>query len=140
MQQIKSWKVDSIRKTQSIAKELSTLFKMGDIILMQGTLGTGKTFLVQEICKQWAVKEDVTSPTFTLIQHYKGIYQINHLDLYRIENMDELDQLGWDEMIYSDAVTFIEWPELLEKYIDFYYKISIDMDNDKRVFELWKCA
>jgi tRNA threonylcarbamoyladenosine biosynthesis protein TsaE len=136
MKLLKSWISKSLSESQNIATELSTILKAGDIVLLEGTLGSGKTFLVQEICKNWYVDEDVTSPTFTLIQNYSGDVTVNHLDLYRIENIEELDNLGWEDMVYSDAVTFIEWPQKVEPVIQSYYKIVIDLQQNQREITL----
>ena len=138
MQHIKTWISESPEDTQNIAVELSEIFKSGDTILLQGTLGAGKTFLVQEICRKWHVVENVTSPTFTLIQNYSGDYTVNHIDLYRIEKVEELDQLGWEDMVYSGAVTFIEWPEKVENILEKFYKILIGQQGNKRYFKLFK--
>lgn len=138
MNLLKSWTVNTKEETQSIAAELAERFSAGDVILMQGNLGSGKTFLVQQICKLWQVRDEVTSPTFTLIQNYSGKYIVNHIDLYRIERIEELDQLGWEEMIYSDAVTFIEWPEKVETILRSFYKINIELNNNTRIFKLFK--
>jgi len=136
MKTIKSWKSNSIPESQLIAEELSQTLKPGDVILLEGTLGSGKTFLVQEICNMWHIEEDVTSPTFTLIQNYSGDVVVNHLDLYRIENVEELDQLGWEDMVYSDAVTFIEWPQMVEPVLQSYYKIKIELHESQREITL----
>jgi tRNA threonylcarbamoyladenosine biosynthesis protein TsaE len=138
MQLLKSWTASSIDDSRQIASELSHKFTSGDVVLLQGTLGAGKTFLVQQICKQWHVNDDVTSPTFTLIQNYNGDLLVNHIDLYRIEDIDELDQIGWEDMVYSDAVTFIEWPEKVETILNSFYKISIEQEVNTRYFKLFK--
>ena len=138
MVKLKSWQSVSLSESNNIARELSEVFKKGSVVLFDGTLGSGKTFLVQKICANWNVIEDVTSPTFTIIQNYSGDYQVNHMDLYRIEKQIELDQLGWEDMIYSDAVTFIEWPEKIENYLSHYYKISIKVKDKVRQIELLK--
>ena len=138
MNKIKSWRSSSIQDSQEIAKELSTIFKKGNIVFLDGTLGSGKTFLVQNICAKWNVQDDVTSPTFTIIQNYSGDYMVNHIDLYRIEEQNELDHLGWEDMLYSDAVTFVEWPQKIENYVDSFYKISISINDKVRNIELFK--
>ncbi len=134
----KTWISNSISDSQKIAQELSTLLMPGDVVLLEGTLGSGKTFLVQEICKNWHIEDDVTSPTFTLIQNYSGNIAVNHMDLYRIEAIEELDQLGWEDMVYSDAVTFIEWPQMVEPILNSYYKINIDLKDGRREITLNK--
>ena len=138
MKTIKAWHSTSVQDSRQIAKELSKIFKKGSIVFLEGDLGSGKTFLVQNICKYWNVKDDVTSPTFTIIQNYSGDYSINHIDLYRIEKQNELDQLGWEDMLYSDAVTFVEWPKMIEEYVDNYYKISIIFKKKVRQIELFE--
>lgn len=136
MELLKSWISNSISDSQKIAAELSEIFKRGDVVLLEGTLGSGKTFLVQEICKSWHIEEDVTSPTFTLIQNYSGDIAVNHLDLYRIENIEELDNLGWEDMVYSNAVTFIEWPQKVEPALQSFYKIKLEMHENHREISL----
>lgn len=138
MHALKSWTSESVDDTILIADELSQQFIPGDIILLVGTLGAGKTFLVQQICKRWHINDDVTSPTFTLIQNYTGDIAVNHMDFYRIENIEELDQLGWEDLVYSDAVTFIEWPEKVEAILSSFYKITIEQKENRRYFRLFK--
>ena len=138
MNKIKSWTSTSLKESQNVAKELSSLFTKGDIVFLEGTLGSGKTYLVQYICSNWNVQEDVTSPTFTIIQNYSGDFSVNHIDLYRIEEQNELDQLGWEDMLYSDAVSFVEWPQKIENLTTHYYKIAISMDGKTRQIELFK--
>lgn len=138
MNKIKSWKSASIKKSQSIAEELSKLFGKGDIVLLEGNLGSGKTFFVQQICSHWNIQDDVTSPTFTIIQNYSGDFNVNHIDLYRIENNSELDQLGWEDMLYSNAITFVEWPQKIEEFIRNFYKLNISVNNDTRIIKLFK--
>ena len=104
--------------TQEIAKVFARQFKAGDTILLQGNLGSGKTFLVQQICNIWQTEDEPSSPTFAIIHQYQGPQPVNHLDLYRIENENELDQLGWEELLDSGAITFIEWPQMIEQLID----------------------
>lgn len=138
MKLIKTWISTNVSHTKKVAKELSKIFKKGDIILLHGTLGSGKTYLVQHICKNWQIYEEVTSPTFTIVQNYGGLYSVNHMDLYRIENMAELDNIGWEDMLYSDAVSFIEWPEKIQDFVEGFYKIGITLDGDKREIKLYK--
>jgi tRNA threonylcarbamoyl adenosine modification protein YjeE len=127
---------DSEADTQTIAKQLSELLLPGDVVLLEGGLGSGKTYLVKQLCFFMGVREDVTSPTFTLIQQYSGKSFINHMDFYRIDNPAELDQLGWEDLINDTSITFIEWPEYIEKYLKQYYKITIKFNGERRIFEL----
>jgi tRNA threonylcarbamoyl adenosine modification protein YjeE len=126
--------------TEKIAEELAAIFKAGDIILLEGNLGTGKTFLVQKICRFWNVEEEVTSPTFAIMQHYQGDVAVNHFDFYRLKNALELENLGWEEIAYGGGVTFIEWPQLVKDKIERYYLIKIEFSGSERQFELFKAG
>ena len=128
----------SEKETEEFGEYLSTLFKTGDIVLLEGNLGTGKTFLVQSICRIWNIKEDITSPTFAIMQHYKGDISVNHFDFYRLKNGLELENLGWEEIVYADGITFIEWPQLIKDKIQSYYLIKIEFLGQTRQFELFK--
>ena len=88
----------------------------GSVIALTGELGSGKTCLVQGIARGLGVPEYlyVTSPTYVLVNEYPGSLRLFHLDLYRIDNIDQLDDIGVDEMLGSDNVTVIEWAEKME--------------------------
>jgi tRNA threonylcarbamoyladenosine biosynthesis protein TsaE len=82
------------------------------IVAISGDLGTGKTTLVQAICRGAGVTEPVTSPTFALVHRYQGArYVIHHIDLYRLETPEELTNLGWDDIAASHSIVLVEWPE-----------------------------
>jgi tRNA threonylcarbamoyladenosine biosynthesis protein TsaE len=82
------------------------------VIAISGELGAGKTTLVRAICHGYGVRDDVTSPTYTLVHEYKsGRSKVYHLDLYRLRNAGELTALGWDEIMNEDALVIVEWPE-----------------------------
>ena len=82
------------------------------VVTITGELGAGKTTLVQAICAGYGVEADVTSPTFALVHEYSAPRSVvHHLDLYRLDRPDQLDALGWDEIVYGPGVVFIEWPE-----------------------------
>jgi len=138
MKKIRTFTSCAPDETEKIAGELAGLFKAGDVILLYGDLGSGKTFLVKAICKQWQIQDEPTSPTFTIINHYRGGLPVNHFDFYRLNNPAELDQLGWEEWINDASVTFIEWPQLIENQLDYYYKLTIELKNDCRHFTLLK--
>ena len=82
------------------------------VVTISGELGAGKTTLVQAICRGYGVTDDVTSPTFALVHNYTSPKSpVYHVDLYRLERVDELTQLGWDELLAEAALILIEWPE-----------------------------
>jgi tRNA threonylcarbamoyladenosine biosynthesis protein TsaE len=82
------------------------------VVTISGELGSGKTTLVQAICAGYGVTGEVTSPTFALVHEYDAPRSpVHHLDLYRLERPDQLDEIGWDELVSARAVVLVEWPE-----------------------------
>ncbi len=137
MKEIKTWLSETEEDTIAIAQELTQRFKPNDVVLLEGNLGSGKTFLVKALCRIWQTTDEAVSPTFAILHQYRGPQPVNHFDLYRIEQAEELDNLGWEEFLEMDAVTFIEWPQILEPRLDSYYKIEIRIKNGKRRFTLF---
>ncbi|MBD3223668.1 MAG: tRNA (adenosine(37)-N6)-threonylcarbamoyltransferase complex ATPase subunit type 1 TsaE [Caldithrix sp.] len=136
MEIIKRFKSYSIEDSKHIARFLADLLKPNDVVLMQGDLGSGKTFLVKEICRLWKTTQEAASPSFALIYQYDGPLPVNHFDFYRIEDVAELDHLGWEEYLEAGAVTFIEWPQIIENRLQKYYKLDIQFENDHRALTL----
>ena len=103
-----------------------------DIILIIGEVGTGKTTLIKEYCKLIGVEEIVNSPTYTLINEYQNKSgKIVHMDLYRVEDIKEINELGLFEYLDKNIV-IIEWPEIILKMIDIKYSlINITFINEK---------
>lgn len=102
-----------------IAKELCTFISETKIFTFSGSLGAGKTTLVQTILKELGIKEPVTSPTYTYVNVYRhnGI-TFYHFDLYRLDSLDDFIQAGFDEYLYQpNSHCFIEWPEIIEDLI-----------------------
>ena len=105
----------SVTETQKLGQTLGAILKQAVIIALNGELGCGKTAFVQGLAKGLAVSEKyyITSPTFTLINEYPGRRRLFHVDLYRIEHISELEDIGLDEVLYQDAVIAIEWADRL---------------------------
>ena len=103
-----------------------------DIILIIGEVGTGKTTLIKEYCKLIGVEEIVNSPTYTLINEYQNKSgKIVHMDLYRVEDINEINELGLFEY-FDKNIVIIEWPEIILKMIDIKYSlINITFINEK---------
>ena len=103
-----------------------------DIILITGEVGTGKTTLIKEYCKLIGVEEIVNSPTYTLINEYQNKRgKIVHMDLYRVKDINEINELGFFEYLENNIV-IIEWPEIILKMIDIKYSmINITFINEK---------
>ena len=102
-------------ETLQLGKSLGSKLIAGDLVLLFGDLGAGKTCLTQGICLGAGLDKStyIRSPTFTLINEYQGVVPIFHIDLYRLETEEEIMNLGLEEIIYSKAITIIEWPEKL---------------------------
>ena len=101
-----------------LGRSLGSSLIPGDIILLFGDLGAGKTRLTQGICNGLGLDEEsyIRSPTFTLINEYPGKLPIYHIDLYRIENQEEIYSLGLEEILFDQGVTIIEWAEKLYEH------------------------
>ena len=104
-------------------------------IILRGELGSGKTTLVKSVLKKMGVNESVTSPTFSIVNEYNFAGNIvYHFDLYRIENIEELNVIGFEDYIYSQNTCFIEWPEIVMENLNFkYLDLEIRyLSDDKR--------
>lgn len=100
-----------------LAKKIALQLIPGDVILLRGQLGAGKTFFTTELCKSLGVKTIVNSPSYVLLNEYAGKYKILHYDLYRLSMSEEAFELGILDNI-DENITIIEWPEIIESYID----------------------
>jgi tRNA threonylcarbamoyladenosine biosynthesis protein TsaE len=88
------------------------------VIALTGDLGAGKTTLTQAICRGYGVTDDVTSPTFAIVHVYESPKSVvHHVDLYRLDGPRDLQNIGWDDMLRSDAVLIVEWPERAQSAI-----------------------
>ena len=105
----------SPKETLQLGKSLGSSLIPGDIILLNGDLGAGKTHLTKGICNGVGLDEDsyIRSPTFTLINEYHGKLPIYHIDLYRIDSLEEIYSLGLEEILFNQGITIIEWAEKL---------------------------
>jgi len=123
--------------TFNYAKKLSKKIKSGDIFLIEGDLGAGKSVFVRGMAKGLGIKVPMPSPTFTILNEYKGKYQIYHFDFYRINDPLELYEIGFEDYIYSGGVTFIEWPsKALELLPESSIKVNISIENEIRKIEI----
>jgi len=99
--------------TRALAAELAPFARAGDLILLEGGLGTGKTAFVQGFAKGLGVTERVVSPTFVLVRSYTGRMPMVHLDVYRLDKLQELIDLGIAELLDEEGVTLIEWGDVV---------------------------
>lgn len=101
----------SPEQTQLLGQRLGGLAEPGDVILLTGDLGAGKTTLTQGIAWGLGVEEYAASPSFVLVREHHGRLPLYHVDLYRLENLAEIDDLGLDEYLYGRGVSVVEWAE-----------------------------
>ena len=126
-----SLKIFSEAETKNIALEFSKDLKKGDLVVLNGDLGTGKTFFVKAIGKIFGIN-NVSSPTFALVNEYSGKFRIYHLDFYRIEKSEEIYDIGFNDYINdNEAIMFIEWGELFSEILPHKrFEIKIILNED----------
>ena len=115
-------KTKSVEETKRFGKSLSKQLEPGSVVALIGSLGSGKTVLIQGICSGLGVDKPVTSPTFVIINEYPGRLHelpiwIYHFDLYRLENVEEFIKLGYEEYFYGRGITLIEWAEKVKDFL-----------------------
>lgn len=115
--------------TRALGRALGKLVRPGDIIILSGELGAGKTTLVQGLAQGLGVKGAVTSPSFTLIQEYQGCYPLYHIDLYRLEDPEEIWDLGLEEYLFGAGITVVEWGERLAPFVPERLEIFLERDS-----------
>jgi tRNA threonylcarbamoyladenosine biosynthesis protein TsaE len=104
--------------TEVIGARLAADLEPGDVVLVSGGLGSGKTTLIRGACRALGVEDPVTSPTFTIGQRYRGRLPISHLDLFRLRTLEGEDPGLIDDYLTADSVAFVEWPAVAEPGID----------------------
>lgn len=119
-------------ETANIAKAFAKTLNGGDVITLNGDLGVGKTAFVQGLIKALGVDDAISSPTFTIVNCYEGEKPIYHFDVYRIEDCDEMFEIGFEEYVYSDGITIIEWAQNIKEILPKNrYEITISKDYEK---------
>lgn len=123
-------------KTFSFGRQLGQLLKEGSILCLIGDLGAGKTLLVQGIAQGLGLNEEITSPTFTVMNVYEGTIPVYHFDLYRLESPEQLLDIGFDEYTNAGGIAIIEWPDKFPDYMpDGYLRLELIKtgDNDRLI-------
>ncbi len=104
-------------ETISLGERLGNLLKEGDLVALNGELGSGKTCLIKGIAKGLKSSDTVLSPSFSIINEYRGAKPIYHFDLYRLNKAEELEGLGYEEYFYGDGITLIEWANKIKCFL-----------------------
>jgi tRNA threonylcarbamoyladenosine biosynthesis protein TsaE len=106
----------SKEKSKEFSRAVSEKLRIGDVLALYGELGAGKTFFTQNLCSFLNVKDYVNSPSYVLMNEYFGDFCIYHFDLYRLNEFEEVLELGLEEIIHQ-GITIIEWPEIAEEFL-----------------------
>lgn len=118
-------------ETINLACKIGSKLKNGDLIVLSGNLGSGKTRFTQGILKNFGLENDISSPTFTIVnEHHSGSTNIYHFDVYRLQDVDEFYSIGGEEYLHN-GICIIEWGEIIEEVLpDDYIKVVFERDPD----------
>lgn len=123
----------SSQMTFEFAKKIGEKLKSGDVLCLDGDLGVGKTVFTKGVAAGLGIKDDVSSPTFTLIQeYYGGRLPLYHFDVYRIDGPWDMDDLGYEEYFYGEGVCLVEWGSMIKELFPentIYVRIEKDLEK-----------
>ena len=123
---------NSYEETQKIAADFAKTLKEGDVLCMYGDLGVGKTAFVQGLAKGLEINEPITSPTFTIVNEYSGTFPLYHFDVYRIADVEEMYELGYEGYFFGEGVCLIEWASRIEEILPGgCHTVTIEKDLEK---------
>lgn len=134
------YKSYSPQETEKIASSLAKKLSKGDVICLNGELGVGKTAFTKGLCSALGVTEHVTSPTYTIINHYEAPVPVFHIDAYRIDDSDEMYEIGFEDCL-TDGICVIEWSVMIEELlpqrrIEIEIRRNINVHEDYREIEI----
>ena len=132
---------ESADETRRLGERIASVLERGDIVLLTGDLGAGKTTLVQGVARGLEIHEQVTSPTFVIVHEYHGLMPVYHVDAYRLEKPSELSELGYEEFWNLPGVVMIEWGEKVMSFFEpdfLQVNMLLSSSDDRRQVEL--CA
>ena len=123
----------SAEETAALGEKIGQEAKPGEVYTLIGDLGVGKTVLTQGIARGLGITEPICSPTFTIVQVYEeGRLPFYHFDVYRIGDIEEMEEIGYEDCFYGEGVTMIEWANLIEDILPKHYRqITIEKDLEK---------
>ena len=132
---IKEFDSFSDKETFDIAFKIAIGLKTradATVVCLDGDLGVGKTVFAKGFGAGLGIKKDIVSPTFNVVKSYEGEKRLHHFDVYRISDISELDEIGFEEFLYDDAIVLIEWSKLIEEALpENIIKIAISKDLEK---------
>ncbi len=130
---------ESAAETEAIGARLASQLRPGDVVIVAGDVGTGKTTLIRGACRALGVSEPVVSPTFTIGRRYRGRVPISHLDLYRLADIDGEEPALLEDYLDPDTVTFVEWPAVAEPRLAARTRLEVRLAHkggDRRTIEV----
>ena len=119
-----------------LGRKLGSTFKEGTVVSLRGSLGAGKTVFARGVARSLGIEEAIVSPTFTLVQEYDGRLPLYHMDLYRIETVEDFEMIGGEDMLYSNGVCLIEWSEVIDELLPkntIYISIAVNPNQSRTV-------
>ena len=121
------------KETYELGFNMGKSAKAGDVYCLDGDLGVGKTVFTQGFAKGLGINEPINSPTFTIVQEYhEGRLPLYHFDVYRIGDIEEMDEIGYEDYFYGEGLCMIEWANLIEEILpDKRYDVTIEKDLEK---------
>ncbi|MCR4568661.1 MAG: tRNA (adenosine(37)-N6)-threonylcarbamoyltransferase complex ATPase subunit type 1 TsaE [Pseudobutyrivibrio sp.] len=124
---------NSPEETEALGKKLAEAAEPGQVFTLIGDLGVGKTVFTQGFATGLQIDEPICSPTFTIVQVYDtGRLPFYHFDVYRIGDIEEMDEIGYEDYVYGDGVSLIEWANLIEDILpEHYTRVTIEKDLEK---------
>lgn len=137
---MKSIHITSLNELPDVAQAIIETIGDRSVVIFRGEMGAGKTTLIREIAAQLGATDVVTSPTFAIVNQYQGAMdrRIYHFDFYRLEDLREAYDFGYEEYFYSGDICLVEWPERIEPLLPeevITVRITVD-DETKRAFEI----
>lgn len=137
---MKTFIAENLTDLIAIAEKIIPDIKASKTILLYGEMGAGKTTFIKTLCKALGTTDEINSPTYALVNEYQTPEnKIYHFDLYRLNSVEELLDIGFEEYLEQEEISFIEWPQIAEFLIDNALKIEIEkIDINRRKFSIFK--
>ena len=118
--------------TEALGEKLGREARAGQIYCLSGDLGVGKTVFTKGFAKGLGITEHVTSPTFAIVNEYEGRLPLYHFDVYRIGDVEEMEEIGYEDCFYGEGLCLIEWANLIEEILPEHYRqVTIEKDLEK---------
>jgi len=129
----------STDETLALAGSVGELLRPGDVVSLVGGLGAGKTVFARGVARALGVTDPVVSPSFTIVREYEGRVPLVHIDVYRLDTIQELHDLGFEELVRDDAVTLVEWGDAIDALLPgdrLDVRLAAGDGDDERVVEV----